>query len=389
MSSEILEEELDPHYEPSEKDIMEYAQFLGMDLDADQEFFYIAREGLRAKLPTGWKPCKSPEGDLYYFNFETGDTTWDHPCDAIYKKKFEDAKKNRIGQQRKKGRLKNVPKSKSVDSISKRPPKSKGLSTIVQPLDKPSEVSSTSIPSLDQSGVVEDVALSSPSSDIAMKVANFVEQEVDKDMPRLEKAIMETRKSSSTTSIPDDVDAELPATFVDVHGRNLGREEQLRRKEEAERRIEEEEKRGLEEEALRESERKRELERNEADKKRRDAENVLLYEEKLRIEKASQMKSQREEEKRRIEDELKKEEERWKEELRREQEKWRKDAEERRKREREDDERRRRTQEEEDRLWQQRREARLKQEEEDAKRRRELAEKEEEIHRKQREQQLK
>jgi len=33
--------------------------------------FYIAKEGLKAPLPDKWKPCKSPGGQIYYYNFST------------------------------------------------------------------------------------------------------------------------------------------------------------------------------------------------------------------------------------------------------------------------------------------------------------------------------
>jgi centrosomal protein CEP164 len=36
-------------------------------------------------LPPGWKPCQEESGELYYFNFDTGKSSWDHPCDEIYK----------------------------------------------------------------------------------------------------------------------------------------------------------------------------------------------------------------------------------------------------------------------------------------------------------------
>jgi hypothetical protein len=37
---------------------------------------WIAREGLKAPLPEHWKPCKTPTGDIYYFNFQSGDSVW-------------------------------------------------------------------------------------------------------------------------------------------------------------------------------------------------------------------------------------------------------------------------------------------------------------------------
>ena len=56
---------------------------------------YIAREGLKAPLPPPWKACQTKDGDIYYFNFESGESTWDHPLDELYKKKYSDAKNNK------------------------------------------------------------------------------------------------------------------------------------------------------------------------------------------------------------------------------------------------------------------------------------------------------
>uniref|UniRef100_A0A0G4I1P3 WW domain-containing protein n=1 Tax=Chromera velia CCMP2878 TaxID=1169474 RepID=A0A0G4I1P3_9ALVE len=90
-----LEEELDEDYEPTEEEIKEYAEWLGMDLEKDEDLFWIAREGLKAPLPDSWKPCQTAEGDIFYFNFSTGDSKWDHPCDEHYKKLFEEEKKKK------------------------------------------------------------------------------------------------------------------------------------------------------------------------------------------------------------------------------------------------------------------------------------------------------
>ena len=67
-------------------EIVDYAKWLGMDLEAEKDLLWIAREGLKAPLPEHWKPCKTPgTGDIYYFNFQTGDSVWEHPCDEHYK----------------------------------------------------------------------------------------------------------------------------------------------------------------------------------------------------------------------------------------------------------------------------------------------------------------
>lgn len=51
----------------------------------EPELMWIARQGVMAPLPKGWKPVQDPHGELYYFNFETGESIWDHPCDEDYK----------------------------------------------------------------------------------------------------------------------------------------------------------------------------------------------------------------------------------------------------------------------------------------------------------------
>jgi len=49
-----------------------------------------------APLPKDWKPCKTKDTeDIYYFNFKTGDSTWDHPCDGHYKGMYEENKKKK------------------------------------------------------------------------------------------------------------------------------------------------------------------------------------------------------------------------------------------------------------------------------------------------------
>ena len=67
---EFMEEELDENYVPAREEVEEYARFLGMDVREDQDLFYIAKEGLKAPLPGSWRPCKSPRGTVYYYNFQ-------------------------------------------------------------------------------------------------------------------------------------------------------------------------------------------------------------------------------------------------------------------------------------------------------------------------------
>ncbi|XP_076748306.1 uncharacterized protein cep164 isoform X2 [Maylandia zebra] len=82
----ILEEEYDENYIPSEQEIQEYAREIGIDPDNEPELLWLAREGIVAPLPPEWKPCQDVTGDIYYFNFSTGQSTWDHPCDEHYRR---------------------------------------------------------------------------------------------------------------------------------------------------------------------------------------------------------------------------------------------------------------------------------------------------------------
>ncbi|EKX47061.1 hypothetical protein GUITHDRAFT_152144 [Guillardia theta CCMP2712] len=77
--------EIPGDYEPSEEEVTDYAKWLGIDTAQEQSLMWIAREGIKAPLPQGWKACKSSSGDIYYFNFETSESMWEHPLDNKYR----------------------------------------------------------------------------------------------------------------------------------------------------------------------------------------------------------------------------------------------------------------------------------------------------------------
>jgi len=76
--------------EPSPEEIATFAKRLGMDLEHDQEFLWMAKHALKAKLPHEWSAQQS-EGALFYYNHETQERTWERPCEA-YNIAFRDAK---------------------------------------------------------------------------------------------------------------------------------------------------------------------------------------------------------------------------------------------------------------------------------------------------------
>ncbi|CAF1195584.1 unnamed protein product [Rotaria sordida] len=81
----ILQEQFDENYEPTQEEIREYAIYIGIDPRKELHLLWLAREGIMKPLPPGWKSCQEENGELYYFNFDTGKSSWDHPCDEIYK----------------------------------------------------------------------------------------------------------------------------------------------------------------------------------------------------------------------------------------------------------------------------------------------------------------
>jgi len=50
-------EDVIENYEPEQSEIEGYAGQLGMDLENDSHLLYIAKEGLKARLPDSWEAC--------------------------------------------------------------------------------------------------------------------------------------------------------------------------------------------------------------------------------------------------------------------------------------------------------------------------------------------
>ena len=69
-------------------EIRDYALYLGMKLPEDNDLLYLAKEGLKAPLPAGWKAHRTKEDEIFYLNEETGQKTWEHPCDEFYRKQY-------------------------------------------------------------------------------------------------------------------------------------------------------------------------------------------------------------------------------------------------------------------------------------------------------------
>ena len=117
---------------------------------------WIAREGVMAPLPKGWKPCEDPIGNqLYYFNFDTGESIWDHPCDEKYKKMVSE-ERQKLKQFGKKGytRPPSVSPVKTVSPANTLKGSNKfiGISSSLNTIKSTSEISDVLIGKNKQSG---------------------------------------------------------------------------------------------------------------------------------------------------------------------------------------------------------------------------------------------
>jgi len=78
--------------ELAEDKLYEYAEWLGMDPEADSDLLWIAREGLKAPLCAPWRACQTSDRNVFYFNSETGHSMWEHPIDEVQRSKYRACK---------------------------------------------------------------------------------------------------------------------------------------------------------------------------------------------------------------------------------------------------------------------------------------------------------
>eukprot|EP00116_Pleurobrachia_bachei_P001383 sb/3461645/ len=148
----ILEEDYDENYEPTEQEINEYAtDVLGLNIAEDSDLMWIARQGIKEPLPPEWKPIQDVTGDIYYFNFENGQSMWDHPCDEYYRGLYLQEKKKK--EKRCREGTKSTSISEGRESRSKNRSKSESLAKLpslgkggkLQPLSKQPKLSENDV----------------------------------------------------------------------------------------------------------------------------------------------------------------------------------------------------------------------------------------------------
>jgi hypothetical protein len=56
---------------------MDYAKYLGLDVDEDADLIWIGEASLCAPLPKGWAEYTDANGNVYFHRAKEGTSTWE------------------------------------------------------------------------------------------------------------------------------------------------------------------------------------------------------------------------------------------------------------------------------------------------------------------------
>lgn len=93
----LLKEVINSSHRPDVAELRDAAEWLGMDLECDEDLLWLAEEFILAPLPKPWRAYADRNlGEVFYFNKQTGESTWHHPCDEIYRQICKEEKRKRV-----------------------------------------------------------------------------------------------------------------------------------------------------------------------------------------------------------------------------------------------------------------------------------------------------
>jgi len=69
----------------NDEELLAFAKSLGLDPQVDSDLLWVAREALDSPLPANWSAFVDPNGQLYFANLATEESSWSHPTDALFK----------------------------------------------------------------------------------------------------------------------------------------------------------------------------------------------------------------------------------------------------------------------------------------------------------------
>ena len=70
---------------PTKDEVRDMAEYLGIDEVAEPELMWVARQAFVAPLGEDWRELEDDAGEVYFYNPETGESTYSHPLDATFK----------------------------------------------------------------------------------------------------------------------------------------------------------------------------------------------------------------------------------------------------------------------------------------------------------------
>ena len=70
---------------PQSADVLALADHLGVSGSGDEHLMWVAEAALNAPLPPDWVEHTDDEGAVFYYNKDSGKSTWDHPMDIFYR----------------------------------------------------------------------------------------------------------------------------------------------------------------------------------------------------------------------------------------------------------------------------------------------------------------
>mmetsp|Transcript_10007 Transcript_10007/g.33357 ORF Transcript_10007/g.33357 Transcript_10007/m.33357 type:complete len:490 (-) Transcript_10007:59-1528(-) len=80
----------------TKEEVLEMAQYLGIDVCREGYLLPLAKMALQAPLPKGWDICKDEGGEPFYFHRRTGVTTYRHPADDYFMKKVMESRSRHV-----------------------------------------------------------------------------------------------------------------------------------------------------------------------------------------------------------------------------------------------------------------------------------------------------
>lgn len=70
---------------PTKDEVRDMAEYLGIDEVAEPELMWVARQAFVAPLGEDWRELEDDAGEVYFYNPETGESSYSHPLDATFK----------------------------------------------------------------------------------------------------------------------------------------------------------------------------------------------------------------------------------------------------------------------------------------------------------------